>query len=465
MPARVRCGEGMRPTPNLLFWQPVISGRQSLQQFLRLKVASQLFREPSSDRVGTSQIHEQLVSGSAVEIAGYVLSPGVALGLDSAELTPPTAITRVAWLELAPNVPAELSPAARARVQLWQTAGHRVDARVVTGPAFWQTQEIAECPDLVAEDPGGDCGLECMNFIERALTFDCGGERLVGVVSEPTLAGKLGVVRHSRRTSVPGRQPSPIRAIRAPARNRGCRGSALRLPRHGRRNGKASPVRRDKSGHRRRDRRIPSGLSYGRNHRPLGSVRCGIRCIDVLGRNARRPCRRRRAFEPLGAIRCDDSEDLSEALLWSALAGTGILGKAVAWRRGHRGCIEFRCRQPQVGERQIHSSQGYEAGHLSGPDGCGVEFLHRRSPDILERARSHRERVPGIREFELSLDGPSCSRQRRTSRHTARRSHLFHRQVSGRGRKPYLGLAESKISVGSSMTWAPPGIGSVLSRA
>ncbi len=140
----------MQPTPNLLFWQPVIHGRQALQQFLRLKVASQLLGEPSSDRVGTSQIHEQLVSGMAVEIAGYVLSPGLALGLASTELAPPTAMVRVAWLEVGPNVPADLSPAARAQVQLWQTAGHRVEAHAIAGPAFWQTQEIAECPDLVA---------------------------------------------------------------------------------------------------------------------------------------------------------------------------------------------------------------------------------------------------------------------------------------------------------------------------
>jgi exosortase A-associated hydrolase 1 len=33
-----------------------------------------------------------------------------------------------------------------------------------------------------------------MNYVERALAFDCCGERLVGVVSEPASAGKLGVV-------------------------------------------------------------------------------------------------------------------------------------------------------------------------------------------------------------------------------------------------------------------------------
>jgi len=139
----------LEPAPNLLFWQPVVSGRQSLQQFLRLKVTSQLFGEPPSDRVGTSQLHDQLMGGNVVEIAGYALSPGLALGLGAAELLPPIAPAHVVWLEVGQHVPAELSPAAQVRIQSWQAAGHRVAAKAVPGATFWQTQEIAECPELI----------------------------------------------------------------------------------------------------------------------------------------------------------------------------------------------------------------------------------------------------------------------------------------------------------------------------
>jgi exosortase A-associated hydrolase 2 len=139
----------MKPATSLLLWQPVVSGRQSLQQFLRLKVASQLFGEPKLDRIGTRQLMDQLAHGEAVEIAGYALSPGLALGLDAAELTLPAAPARVAWLEVVPHTPAELSPAAHNRIASWQAAGHRVASHAVAGAAFWQTQEIAECPELV----------------------------------------------------------------------------------------------------------------------------------------------------------------------------------------------------------------------------------------------------------------------------------------------------------------------------
>lgn len=139
---------GIQPAPNLLLWQPTLSGRQSLHQFLRLKVANQLFAQPSADRLDTQTLRAQLTRGEAVEVAGYALSPGLALGLEAAELAPPAAPTRVAWFEVAAEA-AELSPTGLAKIHAWQQAGHRVAARVVAGAAFWQSQEIAECPELI----------------------------------------------------------------------------------------------------------------------------------------------------------------------------------------------------------------------------------------------------------------------------------------------------------------------------
>ncbi len=139
----------MEQTAELLLWQPAVSGKQSLQQFLRLKVTSQILGAPAPERTGTEQLRDRLARGEPLEIAGYPLSPELALGLEATELAPPRTPARVAWLEIGASAPAELSPSARARIEAWQAAGHRVDARAVTGPAFWQTQEIAECGALV----------------------------------------------------------------------------------------------------------------------------------------------------------------------------------------------------------------------------------------------------------------------------------------------------------------------------
>ena len=140
---------GMDPAPDLLLWQPAISGRQTLQQFLRLKVASQLFKDSTPDRMSTKQLHDVLSRGDSVEVAGYALSSRLAMGLDASELKHPVVPARAAWLEVRSDAPAEIPPAASARIRAWRAAGHAVNARAVTGPAFWQTQEIAECPELI----------------------------------------------------------------------------------------------------------------------------------------------------------------------------------------------------------------------------------------------------------------------------------------------------------------------------
>jgi len=139
----------MNPAPDLLFWQPALSGRQTLQQFLRMKVASQLFKDSTPDRMSTKQLHDVLSRGDSVEVAGYALSSGLAMGLDASELEPPVTSARVAWLEVRSDAPAEISPAASARIHVWRAAGHAVNGGAVTGAAFWQTQEIAECPELI----------------------------------------------------------------------------------------------------------------------------------------------------------------------------------------------------------------------------------------------------------------------------------------------------------------------------
>ena len=134
---------------DLVFWQPVISGKQHLQQFLRLKVAGEMIGRASGGRTGTNELRAELEGGATLDIAGYALSPGVALGLDSADLTPRAERTRVAWLEVSASDPPEISPAGRMRITAWQAAGSEVTATAVAGLSFWQTQEIAECGALI----------------------------------------------------------------------------------------------------------------------------------------------------------------------------------------------------------------------------------------------------------------------------------------------------------------------------
>jgi len=132
----------------MLLWQPVLLGKHYLQQFLRLKVAGELL---GGGAKGTMErVKEQLTSGMSVEIAGYLLSPALARGLDAAELVVPEVVQRLEMMEISANEAAEVSPAVRARLEKLRAVGVDGRATAVVGPAFWQTTEIEECPGLIA---------------------------------------------------------------------------------------------------------------------------------------------------------------------------------------------------------------------------------------------------------------------------------------------------------------------------
>jgi uncharacterized protein len=134
--------------PNYIFWQPVISGKQHWQQFMRLKMAGEL---ASGQAKGvTEQLRQQLAAGQRVEIAGYAIGPALVDGFQNAELQAPAGQSgRIAWLELSTREDATLVPVSQKRIEQWQAAGFSVDAQVVRGPTFWQTTEIEDAPDLL----------------------------------------------------------------------------------------------------------------------------------------------------------------------------------------------------------------------------------------------------------------------------------------------------------------------------
>jgi exosortase A-associated hydrolase 2 len=133
----------------LMLWQPVLSGQQHLSQFLRLRVAGDALSQ-SENRESTKQIRARLRTGQCEEIAGYTIAPALADGLEGATLTLPSNFRgKIVWCEISPDEPAALGPASDVRVAQWRETGLDIRTRAVSGPAFWQTPEIAECPGLV----------------------------------------------------------------------------------------------------------------------------------------------------------------------------------------------------------------------------------------------------------------------------------------------------------------------------
>ncbi len=132
---------------HFLFWQPAPLGKLLLQQFMRLRAAADM--QQADAKATLDRLRLDLAEGRPVDIAGYRLPPALATGLEQASLRPPEGASHMVWLELSTREDVALLPASTPRIEAWRSAGHTVDARVVPGPAFWQTQEIEDAPALI----------------------------------------------------------------------------------------------------------------------------------------------------------------------------------------------------------------------------------------------------------------------------------------------------------------------------
>ncbi len=133
---------------SLLLWQPVSDGSLFLNQFLRIKLASEMLAEGQS-RSGTKDLLAQLQSGQGVEVGGNMLSPAMARELGSIKLAGMAPKCPVTWLEVGAQASPGVTPASQRIVDAWTTNGIPVQTRTVQGDPFWVTQEITECPALI----------------------------------------------------------------------------------------------------------------------------------------------------------------------------------------------------------------------------------------------------------------------------------------------------------------------------
>jgi exosortase A-associated hydrolase 2 len=133
---------------NVVLWQPLLHGRQAVQQFLRLDGAAAIVGK--GREAGRAMAKSLLATGRPARVAGYDIAPALIEAIGAARLEAPPRQARLAWLEVVSDGQLGVPPAVQNALAAWRAAGWRVRHERLVGPPFWQTTEIEEVPALIA---------------------------------------------------------------------------------------------------------------------------------------------------------------------------------------------------------------------------------------------------------------------------------------------------------------------------
>jgi exosortase A-associated hydrolase 1/exosortase A-associated hydrolase 2 len=200
----------------LLLWQPVLSGKQHMAQFLRLRMAAGLMQGAGES---VAQLREQLLAGAEIEVAGYSLSSRLFTQIEevaAADLEIPSHID-IKALEVVAVPGKGLLPVTQKQVERWCECNIHSTAETVSGSPFWMTQEIALAPSLIkpgcaflaaftpvfkaTDTPEQGAGelfapgdASSASAKVRSIVFTCEGDELVGQLHQPAQPSNKGVL-------------------------------------------------------------------------------------------------------------------------------------------------------------------------------------------------------------------------------------------------------------------------------
>ncbi|MES2739985.1 MAG: hydrolase 2, exosortase A system-associated [Pseudomonadota bacterium] len=130
----------------LILWHPILKGKTCIDQFLRLRLASEMVA--GGGAAGSAR--EQLAAGATLEIGGYALAPQLAAAIDALDAAALTPRVPLHWFDLASAGQAgAIAPAVAERAGAWRAAGVDLQLHAVRGLPFWASGEIVECHALL----------------------------------------------------------------------------------------------------------------------------------------------------------------------------------------------------------------------------------------------------------------------------------------------------------------------------
>ncbi|MGB1108862.1 MAG: hydrolase 2, exosortase A system-associated [Gammaproteobacteria bacterium] len=128
-----------------LLWQPMASGKELINQTLRLRVMSS--RMEGVEGESAKALKARLEAGQVLEVAGYGLHPEMVGGLEQLSFGVPGAPS--AWMELSK---ADALPPGRQK--LLEGLSREPELHLLEGEPFWSTAEIATAPSLLDASEG-----------------------------------------------------------------------------------------------------------------------------------------------------------------------------------------------------------------------------------------------------------------------------------------------------------------------
>ncbi|MBS0446991.1 MAG: hydrolase 1, exosortase A system-associated [Proteobacteria bacterium] len=195
---------------HLLYWQPVLNGKQFHTQFLRIRIAAEM-EQP--DRIKTTnELRALSARGEAVEVSGYRIGPALSGELDRLALDDAARLgaARVDWFEVLAAADSVVPPASAKAHEAFRAAGADVHLATVVGPPFWHVHERELAPELIAATTACVQAWRCRDGAARSttdvaevpaasaaelpITFGCAGDLLCGILHRGRADARRGVV-------------------------------------------------------------------------------------------------------------------------------------------------------------------------------------------------------------------------------------------------------------------------------
>jgi exosortase A-associated hydrolase 2 len=139
----------VRPA-GIILWQPFMSGRTCINQFLRLRLAAQLQGTAPGTARSTAALRAQLAVHGHIEVGGYEVAIPLVKSIDACDASnlqlPPCTIH---WFANPGPAPARVAANAARLAARWAQDGVDLHFHAVDGPSSWSADEVIECPALL----------------------------------------------------------------------------------------------------------------------------------------------------------------------------------------------------------------------------------------------------------------------------------------------------------------------------